>query len=459
MADYYMDPAGNDGAAGGLATPWKTFEHSLGELTAGDTLMVNAGTYPVGNEGGSAVSEASGTGSSRITVTSHNGQVEFDGGAYSNLGFQINHDFWTIRGIERFDFEGGINIYGEYCIVEDCVLYNLFDDVAEPAEDSTTGIFLSGSGAGARRGNIIRRNVLHNIPAGEGWEPKGEAIYSGNSNSSYQEDLEIYDNEIYDCAQAVDLKNGTSTYTIHHNTFHDMKSTPLHRAVIISEPLRAGSRGRIEQNLFYAHQGAVRVFSNVDVWNNVLRDALSATSTIYTGIVIWGSGADGGDDNTIYNNTVVRCWRGMHFQSTRENCDRNSIKNNIFAENDDYQIEPKTLAPLGDDNVFDHNSLSGAKDHEALEVAGPNGFYGVDGENTGPNPKFIDSAGGNFHLADSSPCRKAGVGLSEISVDYDGKKRYGAQIDMGAFQSSLATPHAFRSVMGRGSVGGRGIVR
>ncbi len=43
--DYYLSPSGNDDASGSASDPWRTFNHSLTQLSDGDTLHVAGGTY------------------------------------------------------------------------------------------------------------------------------------------------------------------------------------------------------------------------------------------------------------------------------------------------------------------------------------------------------------------------------------------------------------------------------
>jgi parallel beta-helix repeat protein len=45
MSTYYVAPTGNDQAAGGQLAPWKTLQHAADTVVAGDTVIVQAGTY------------------------------------------------------------------------------------------------------------------------------------------------------------------------------------------------------------------------------------------------------------------------------------------------------------------------------------------------------------------------------------------------------------------------------
>lgn len=42
---YYVDPRGDDSAAGGETTPWRTLQHAAERVVAGDTVYVRPGTY------------------------------------------------------------------------------------------------------------------------------------------------------------------------------------------------------------------------------------------------------------------------------------------------------------------------------------------------------------------------------------------------------------------------------
>src|SRR5579863_856301 len=51
---YYVATTGNDSHAGSTAQPWKTLQHAVDTIKPGDTILVEAGTYPgcrIGNAG------------------------------------------------------------------------------------------------------------------------------------------------------------------------------------------------------------------------------------------------------------------------------------------------------------------------------------------------------------------------------------------------------------------------
>src|SRR5262249_51456664 len=45
LRTFYVDPAGNDGAAGSTTAPWLTLQHAANTVQAGDLVIVRAGHY------------------------------------------------------------------------------------------------------------------------------------------------------------------------------------------------------------------------------------------------------------------------------------------------------------------------------------------------------------------------------------------------------------------------------
>jgi len=461
MATYYMDPAGNDGAAGSEGAPWKTFKESLPKLIAGDTLNVGTGTYLGSNETNHAKSAADGNAANRITVTSYNGQVDWDGEEYDANRVWLYHDYWTIRGIRRFGFEAGFSVRGNYVIIEDCWFYNLFNEVAEPAESSTVGIYANTAPAGTCTGLIIRNNTFSNIPAGVNWDPKGEAIYI-DANNMLVTDFEIYGNDISDGCDGIDIKNDSGPFVVRDNYIHDMQGGGESPGwgIIQYGVVAGGGRGLIERNFLDACHGGLRVSADCDVWNNVIVNG-NGSGQFRNGVLIWGEVTAGwGDNNTVYNNTMANNdYYGIWFQTPAETR-TNTVKNNICSGNGTAQIWPKDDAGFGgaNDNVFDYNLLYGLHD-QYVYLAGTNGLYDVNNDGTGPQPEFAAVDAKDFRLSKKSPCIDAGIGLADITVDHDGKARKSGKTDIGAYEYVPIRPRHSRTVMGKGSVGGSAIVR
>lgn len=77
---YFVSPAGSDGGAGTIQSPWRSIAHASKFLRAGDTLFARGGTY-TGQGGYNWAVSASGTAAAPIWLAAYPGeQPVFDGG-------------------------------------------------------------------------------------------------------------------------------------------------------------------------------------------------------------------------------------------------------------------------------------------------------------------------------------------------------------------------------------------
>lgn len=75
--------------------------------------------------------------------------------------------------------------------------------------------------------------------------------------------------------------------------------------------------------------------------------------------------------------------------------------------------------------------------------ANNNGIVNWLEENFNADPKFVNLAGGNYHLLDFSPCIGAGINIGIPSTDIEGNPRpnpSGSNTDLGAYENSLSSP-------------------
>jgi hypothetical protein len=89
---YYVSTAGNDAAAGSSSSPWRTIGRSLTRLSAGDTLLVRAGTYV---ERITAPKLRAGTSALRIKVAAYPGERP----VIQGLLWLHSPTYWTFDGI------------------------------------------------------------------------------------------------------------------------------------------------------------------------------------------------------------------------------------------------------------------------------------------------------------------------------------------------------------------------
>jgi hypothetical protein len=132
-ATYYISPSGNDGGDGSTGSPWKTFSHSFGEMSAADTLILKDGTYSIA--AGTGCINFQGTGSAQIpsgtdkdhptiVMAENEGSATVDGaGGYNNIGLFVGRStrldsYIKVQGIT---FEGGGDLFSaSYTYIKNC---------------------------------------------------------------------------------------------------------------------------------------------------------------------------------------------------------------------------------------------------------------------------------------------------------------------------------------------------
>jgi hypothetical protein len=154
---FYVSPTGLNSNNGSFQSPWKTINFAIGQLTAGDTLDIMAGTYYelLNNF------IQSGTENQRITIRKYNqDQVVINGnGQWTVIDFH-EKDYYTFEGLEVTNgvwsgFNG--NNY-QHCIIRNCTIYDI-----GPSSGTAAGLYIS-SAKDSHEGssnNIVEYNVIH----------------------------------------------------------------------------------------------------------------------------------------------------------------------------------------------------------------------------------------------------------------------------------------------------------
>jgi hypothetical protein len=131
------------------------FTSALGSVTAGDTILVHAGTYA--STKNIALSK-SGTSSKKINVMVYPGDERplFNFSGNTGRGFSLSGDYWYIKGIRiQGAGDNGMMISGDNNIVEYCEFF----------ENGDSGCQLGG---GATNNQVINCDSYYNIDPGEG---------------------------------------------------------------------------------------------------------------------------------------------------------------------------------------------------------------------------------------------------------------------------------------------------
>jgi hypothetical protein len=286
--DLYVSPSGNDGvtyAANSISTPWKTVDHGLYNLKAGDHLYIRAGTYapryPVwlssdynrqtkGGDPNERNNAQSGTSSAPVIIESYPGeQATIDLSAVTSAGngayiYLDNISYWTFRGLT---FTNSLMVF---VVAEDYPsTHNTFDGLkitANRGGDNAAAIHLWGNraeyttiknciikGPGqnvhANTGTLyvkgvnylkILNNVLSDAPIGIYYK------HRNNATSAQQADIEVAYNYITNTSRASLEYNGSFSY-IHDNIF-GASTAPAHFGD--ANGLAGADYNRIEHNTF-----------------------------------------------------------------------------------------------------------------------------------------------------------------------------------------------------------------
>ena len=98
---YYVDVNGNDASDGSQAAPWGTIGHAVNSVVAGDTVLINPGTYLV---------------SQQISITS-------SGTALNPITFRGNGT-GAVVDLRAYDGKNGLEIYfADYIVIDNLTVY------------------------------------------------------------------------------------------------------------------------------------------------------------------------------------------------------------------------------------------------------------------------------------------------------------------------------------------------
>jgi hypothetical protein len=153
-AQIYVSPDGDDSNPGTIDKPLKTISAAMNLAYEDTTILLRGGTY---NLSSTLKPPRSGASGKYIKLWNYPGEtpiLDFSGQSYSSSsrGFNLSRDYWYFRGlIIRNAGDNGINISGNYNIIENCRLFYNKD----------TGLQISGGGG---------HNYIHNCDSFENYD-------------------------------------------------------------------------------------------------------------------------------------------------------------------------------------------------------------------------------------------------------------------------------------------------
>jgi K319-like protein/parallel beta helix pectate lyase-like protein/uncharacterized protein DUF1565 len=411
---YYVSTTGNDANPGTPTSPWRTIQKAANTLAAGQTVIVNAGTY-----GERVVVSKSGSSGSLLTFQAQ--------GTVIMQGFNVQASYVKISGFEITNVPGN----------------DLFNRAA------SSGVYLSGSN------NEITGTYIHEANAAGIFMTTGTTANTLNSNrivSAVEAGIYVQgtnhlviSNDIshtvqthpgmINSADADGIRFFGSGSTFRKNYIHDVTLADAGNAnphIDAFQTWGPCSNMIIEQNTILQMEspdqgiiieGLTQPVGNITVRNNVIM----TNGTGYAPSVMAG---DVGlvTNVTIVNNTMVALngpseyaiWLFKNLQGA-------VVKNNAIYDHG-KSSDPYIRIDSGATGLdIGSNSISKSDNVAPSGGAFPGDLWMV-------QPQFMRFSSRDFHLSSTSPLINAGASVS-VTNDMDGVARpLGGAIDIGAFE-------------------------
>ena len=408
---YYVATTGSDTNPGTAAQPWRTIQRAADQAAAGDTIIIQPGTYA----GGITHSTPGAEGRPITYRAATAGLAIVDGSGSQRDAFYIAESPWVVVD--------GLRI--------------------QKATRAAVRVSLSN--------HVTIRNL---IAANNGmW-----GIFT-----DYSDDLLIEDNETYG-AQAehgIYVSNSGDRPVIRNNRVKDNAASGIQ---INADPSmlwpELGTTGDgitngavVEDNILWGNGrlggAAINLASVRDsvVRNNLLYDNLAG------GIAGWddGDGNEWGTRNNafVHNTVAFASGAGRTAINLRDGSTGNTVRNNIFAGGGSLAIRFDTSSLAGLDS--DYNLLHSLDRFPDIAVDDATGtsytlaawqaLTGGDAHSLAADAGFVDRANDNYHLAASSPARNGCDPAVVVSPDLAGLSRpQETRPDMGAFEYVVLAP-------------------
>ena len=401
-ATYQVSPNGNDANTGSVAAPFKTLQKAADTVVAGDTVLVNDGTYA-----GFRV-RTSGTAAARITFRAKNKWgVKITTPAPSgdvDLITVLSASYVTIDGFEVTGASrAGIGV--------------------RTMEDET--------------GGDTRNNIVQNCYSHDNGLPSGGAhdgIFTGFAlNFTAQNNVLDHNGE-----HGIYISNSADNPVVRGNVSSNNRSCGIQLNADASTQIDGHADGlisnwRIEDNVIVANgtAGGAGINLDGDVFgvcrNNLLYNNLS------TGIALYQiDGAQASHDNLIVNNTIYQPTSSRSAISLLDGANNNIVFNNILYTNPTH-------------SGMDINDVSGFQHDYNLVSSISGGTLGAHESSPLASTLFANSAQNDYHSKAGSPAIDSGIatfaGKNAPMDDLEGHARpLGAGFDRGAYEAVGSSP-------------------
>jgi hypothetical protein len=413
---YYVDqnhPAASDANPGTASLPWETLSHAAGTATAGDTVLVKAGTYAErvnpsnsGAPGAWITFKADPPGS----VTMH-GFYTYGSDYLWIEGFRVTHNPALTGWTEKY----GVFIRSDHVAVVD----NTFVDLPATA---IQGYWHDPYPHDAYvAGNLISRSQMGLGITGFNWL--------------------VEQNEVH---RLVNYGGGDSDYARFFGDGHLIRDNTFHGTL----PAEIGAAHvdcfqTFDNNGEFSHNVTVEGNWCSDFHQGFMGEAhfyhdishLTFKNNVFAHGWAWGLAVEDISYLTAVNNTFFDIeHHGIGLSGPFAH--HAVIENNIF-----FDTGTSYWFPSGSDSSGDHNLIYLS---QAPPVSGPHDLVNVD-------PAFVDPGGDDLHLKLESPAIDAGAQRPDVDRDFeDWPRPSGGGWDLGAFEFH---PDLFlRGIAGNGSI-------
>ena len=402
---YYVATTGSNSNPGTSAQPWRTLQHAVDTIAAGDTIVVRAGTYQ-----GCWIT-LTGASNAVKTLKSDIGATVTVQGAYPGLANEVMRissggmpvSYWVIDGL-AFSGSSHTNL---------CIELN-------------------------NTANVTIRNCAFSQSCTYG-------VYAYSCPSLLVDNSSFSSNS--SCGVCL-VGSASDNVTIRNNTFTNGDQG-------IYAYGNDGEGDGLINNLLITGNKCVNTYGGL--YLDGVTDSTIANNLAYgtQGDGIWLHGYYGAacaSNNLIYNNTIVRAGTGnwcvrVSSASGKPAPTGNKIKNNILYCD---------IAGLGSETLYAPGIPGFESDYNVVvdRFSADNGAtlvslatwrgYGYDAHSvltSDPSSLFANYAGADYHLKSGSPAIDAGMTVAQVTTDKDGAARpQGAAYDIGCYEMDPSGP-------------------
>ena len=395
LRTFYVDPTGNDSAAGSITQPWRTLQKAANTVRAGDLVIVRAGHYA------GLYLTTSGTATDPITFHGEPGAIvdtqnptTQDGINLEGASYVIIEGF-TVTGVPRAGIRSVVNhhviirnntgdLNGRWGILTGFSDDILIENNVMSRSQAEHGIYVSNSGDRP----VIRRNVVFGNRA-NGIHMNGDVSQGGDGiiSGALVEDNTISDN-------GLGGGSGINCDGVQSSVFRN--------------------------NLLYNNHASGISLYQIDA-------------------------AQPARDNQVLNNTIVMANDARWAINIQNASTGNVLRNNILFNQQSFRgsvaISADSLSGFVSDTnvVMDRFSVDGGDTR--IGLAAWRAATGQDQSSIIATPAalFVNFAGNDYHLSATSPARDAGVTLATVPDDLEGAPRpQGPASDIGAYEFPVA---------------------